>query len=100
MNNIFEKTSNWRTEKIKNLPIRLIDGDRSSRYPKRYELQKEGIIFLNTTNIIDNRLDLGSVNYVSHEKFAQLGKGKLKPLDIVMTTRGSIGKVALFNNPK
>ena len=87
------------TAKIRDLPIKIIDGDRSSRYPKRDEFQNEGILFLNTTNIVDNHLDLSSANYISVEKFTQLGKGKLQRFDIVMTTRGSIGKVALFNHP-
>jgi type I restriction enzyme S subunit len=87
----------WERLEIGDLPIQIIDGDRSSRYPKRHELQDEGILFLNTTNIRNNRLDLGKANFITHEKFAQLRKGRLQPLDIVMTTRGSIGKVALFN---
>ena len=51
----------WRTDKIRNLPIQIIDGDRSARYPKRDEFQEEGYLFLNTTNIEQNRLDLSQV---------------------------------------
>jgi len=89
--------SPWQSEKLKNLPIQIIDGDRSARYPKRDEFQKEGILFLNTTNIEQNRLKLADANFVTEEKFAQIKKGRLQRLDIVMTTRGSIGKLALFN---
>ena len=89
-----------RTKKIKHLPITIIDGDRSSRYPKRKEFRENGVLFLNTTNIVQNRLDLTEANFVSPEKFDEIKKGRLQHLDIVMTTRGSIGKVALFNcNP-
>jgi type I restriction enzyme S subunit len=90
----------WLTEKIGNLPIEILDGDRSKRYPKRSEFQSEGIPFLNSTNIDDNRLDLSEVNFISSEKFAQIKKGRLQLMDIVMTTRGSIGKVTLFNDPR
>ena len=86
-----------RTKKIKDLPITIIDGDRSSRYPKRSEFQKKGVLFLNTTNIVHNRLDLTEANFVSPEKFDKIKKGRLQRFDIVMTTRGSIGKVALFD---
>ena len=85
------------TQKIKDLPITIIDGDRSSRYPKRSEFQEKGVLFLNTTNIVQNRLDLTEANFVSSEKFATIRKGRLQRYDIVMTTRGSIGKVALFD---
>ena len=91
-----------RTKKIKHLPITIIDGDRSSRYPKRSEFREKGVLFLNTTNIVQNRLDLTEANFISPEKFDEIKKGRLQRLDIVMTTRGSIGKVALvdFDPPK
>ena len=88
----------WQVSKIKNLPIQIIDGDRSGKYPKREEFQKKGYIFLNTTNIENNRLDLTQANFVTSQKFAQITKGRLKLLDIVITTRGSVGKVALFDD--
>ena len=86
-----------RTRKIKDLPIAIIDGDRSSRYPKRTEFREKGVLFLNTTNIVQNRLDLTEANFISQEKFNQIKKGRLQRFDIVISTRGSIGKVALFD---
>lgn len=85
------------TKKIKQLPIEIIDGDRSHRYPKRSEFQETGVLFLNTANIVQNRLDLTEANFISLEKFNEIRKGRLQQFDIVITTRGSIGKVALFN---
>jgi type I restriction enzyme S subunit len=87
----------WQSGKIEALPIQIIDGDRSAKYPKRDEFQEDGFLFLNTTNIEDNRLTLHQANFVSAEKFEQIRKGRLRRFDVVMTTRGSIGKVALFN---
>ncbi|MGC9394643.1 MAG: restriction endonuclease subunit S [Anaerolineae bacterium] len=92
--------STWLTRKIAELPIDIIDGDRSKRYPKRSEFQDSGIPFLNSTNIDNGRLDLGQLNFISPEKYAQIKKGRLRPMDIIMTTRGSIGKVVLFNDPQ
>ena len=86
--------------KIKDLPIEIIDGDRSHRYPKRSEFQEKGVLFLNTANIVKNRLDITEANFVALEKFNEIKKGRLQRFDIVITTRGSLGKVALFNiNP-
>lgn len=90
----------WHTSKLKNLPLKIIDGDRSSKYPKREELKGDGIPFLNTTNIIDNRISYDDLCFISQEKYDSLGKGKLIPLDIIMTTRGSIGKIGIFHNPR
>ncbi len=80
--------------KLKNLPISIIDGDRSAKYPKRTEFIGQGIPFLNSTNITNGRLDLSELNYISEEKFSTIRKGRAQHGDIVMTTRGSIGKVA------
>lgn len=87
----------WISAKLKDLPIDIIDGDRSARYPKRHEFRNEGVLFLNTTNIDDNRLDLSEANFIASDKFDEIKKGRLRRFDIVMTTRGSVGKVALFN---
>jgi len=88
---------NWKQDILKRLPIDIIDGDRSSKYPKQSEFQATGILFLNTTNIRDNRLDLSEANYISEEKFQQITKGRVLVGDIVMTTRGTIGKVAQYD---
>ena len=87
----------WRTRRIGDVSINIIDGDRSAKYPKRDEFQDEGVLFLNTTNIIDDRLDLTAANFISEEKYSTISKGRIQPLDIIMTTRGSVGKVALYN---
>ena len=87
----------WVNKKIKDLTIQIIDGDRSKRYPKRNEFKSEGILFLNTKNISNNKINLSDANFITPEKFSQIKKGRIQPLDIIMTTRGSIGKIALFN---
>jgi type I restriction enzyme, S subunit len=87
------------SSRLGDLPIKIIDGDRSSKYPKRDEFQRSGVLFLNTTNIHDDRFDLNEANYISEHKYAEIKKGRVEPLDIVMTTRGSIGKLAQFDLP-
>jgi type I restriction enzyme S subunit len=84
----------WILATLDSLPIEIIDGDRSAKYPKREEFLDEGMPFLNSTNIVDNRLDLTETNFVSIEKYNQIRKGRFQAGDILMTTRGSIGKVA------
>jgi type I restriction enzyme S subunit len=80
--------------KLKDLSASIIDGDRSAKYPKRGEFQECGVVFLNSTNISDGRLDLTDVNYITEQKYLSIKKGRVVSGDIVMTTRGSIGKVA------
>lgn len=87
----------WTYDRLEDLSVQIIDGDRSKNYPKREEFLDTGVLFLNTKNIVDHKLDLSEANFVSEEKYSTIKKGRAEPLDIIMTTRGSIGKVALFN---
>lgn len=92
--------SEWIISPLGSLPIEIIDGDRSSKYPKRSEFVSNGILFLNTTNIRDNRLvvDLQS-NFISCKKFDQIKKGRVVASDILMTTRGAnLGTFAIFSS--
>jgi type I restriction enzyme S subunit len=70
--------TNWQTARLKDLPIEFIDGDRSSRYPKRDEFVPEGILFLNAESISEGYLNLDKVNYISEEKFATIKKDVCK----------------------
>jgi len=92
--------TNWINRKIGDLPVALIDGDRSSKYPKRSEFQPSGIPFLNGASLESGRLNLQHINYISQQKFDQIHKGRTQPLDLLMTTRGNgVGNVALFQGP-
>lgn len=91
-----EIPSEWETESLGGL-VEIIDGDRSSKYPKQNDIVDEGVLFLNTSNIKNNRFDFEDVNFITKEKFEALSKGKLQRGDIVITLRGSIGNVAVFN---
>lgn len=74
----------------------LIDGDRSSKYPSQNDIVDEGVLFLSTSNIKNNKLVFNECRYITHEKFKSLSKGKLEDNDLLITLRGSIGNVAKF----
>ena len=86
------------TKKLDEWPIKIIDGDRSSRYPKRKEMVSKGVLFLSTPALVDGSIDTLSSNFITQEKFNSISKGRLENFDIVMTTRGTIGKLAFFKS--
>jgi len=91
--------SNWSYKKIINLRLKLIDGDRGKNYPKQDDFSSEGYcLFLNTGNVTTNGFDFSSNSFISKEKDSILRKGKLQRNDIILTTRGTIGNVALYSN--
>lgn len=88
--------AHWMPQKLK-LSVKFIDGDRSSNYPSDTDIVDSGIPFLSSKNIIDNKLNFENVNQISEKKFRSLGRGKLKHGDLVITVRGTIGNIAIFD---
>ncbi|WP_233130456.1 restriction endonuclease subunit S [Geobacillus sp. FJAT-46040] len=86
----------WDVKKLKDI-AEIEDGDRGENYPKQHELVSEGILFLSTSNFVNNKLDLSKVTYITKEKFSQLRKGKLRQGDLIVTLRGSIGNIVIFD---
>jgi len=75
----------------------LIDGDRSSSYPSGDDLIDEGIPFVSSKNISEHKLTRSNLVCITKEKFDQLRQGKLEPNDLVITVRGTIGNVGVFD---
>ncbi|MGA1296984.1 MAG: restriction endonuclease subunit S, partial [Burkholderiaceae bacterium] len=76
---------------------RLENGDRSSNYPSGDDIKDEGIPFLSTKNIVDNRLNLASLAYITPEKFGSLTQGKARKGDLLITLRGTLGSCCIFS---
>lgn len=81
----------------KNL-IQIIDGDRGKNYPNKSDFLQEGYcLFLNTKNVRPNGFDFKTTMFVTQKKDAQLGNGKLQRNDVLLTTRGTIGNIAVYD---
>jgi type I restriction enzyme S subunit len=80
-------------------PFEIIDGDRGKNYPKQSEFSDAGYcLFLSATNVTKTGFDFSSCQFIDEKRDAALNKGKLQREDIVLTTRGTIGNTAYFND--
>ncbi len=80
-------------------PFEIIDGDRGKNYPKQDEFHGAGhCLFLSATNVTKSGFDFSTCQFIDEKKDAALNKGKLQREDIVLTTRGTIGNAAYFND--
>ncbi|WP_454877416.1 restriction endonuclease subunit S [Serratia inhibens] len=76
----------------------VLDGDRGHNYPNGEELKEQGhTLFLSASNVTKNGFRFDTRQYITQEKSESLGSGKLIIDDIVLTSRGSIGHVAWYN---
>ncbi len=88
----------WSFLKIKDYPIQIIDGDRGANYPTKEEFLEDGhCLFLNTGNVTLSGFKFDEKVFVTEEKHKKLRKGHLQRGDIVLTTRGTIGNVAFYD---
>lgn len=79
--------------------INIIDGDRGKNYPKQADFAANGYcLFLSAKNITKHGFDVSETQWISAETDSRLRKGKLQRYDIVLTTRGTVGNVAWFND--
>ena len=90
--------SEWHFLTLKEAELEFIDGDRGVNYPKKAELLPKGdCVFLNTGNVRQNSFDFSNLDFITKEKDNLLRNGKLQRDDIVLTTRGTVGNVALYS---
>lgn len=73
------------------------NGDRGASYPSRDEFAEQGIPFVNAGHLRDGKVDFASMNYVTSEKYSDLGGAKLLPDDILFCLRGSLGKFGVYS---
>lgn len=90
---------NWKTYKLGNAPLKILDGDRGKNYPKSSEFTESGYcLFLSAKNVTKTGFQFSEKSFISKERDELLGKGKLSRYDSVLTTRGTVGQVALYSN--
>ncbi|MGO1470688.1 MAG: restriction endonuclease subunit S, partial [Tissierella sp.] len=91
-------TDPWEQRKLGELNFTISDGNYGELYPKSNELLSEGVPFIRVNNIINGYLVHKDLVYISPKLHAVLKSGHLKEDDILITTRGEIGKIALVDN--
>ena len=89
----------WNVNKIDDI-FNIIDGDRGKNYPQKKELLSEGYcLFLDAKNF-DKMCKFKNENnlYINKDKYEKMRKGVVKTNDMVLTTRGTIGKIVLISD--
>jgi len=77
---------------------KTIDGDRGKNYPKREEFSNEGFcLFLTAQNVRPYGWRFDNNSFITKGKDEILNNGKLQLNDIVLTTRGTLGNVAVYD---
>jgi len=93
-----EFSEDYNFSKFQEASIQIIDGDRGNNYPKSDDFyDNEYCLFLNAGNVTKSGFKFESTQFINKEKDALLRKGKLQKNDLVITTRGTVGNIAYFD---
>ena len=91
----FEIPDTWSWVRFSDIAI-FENGDRSNKYPVEADYVSDGIPFFGAKDMGDKYMEFSTVRFITQEKFAQLGNGKLQNGDLVCLLRGSVGKTRIF----
>jgi len=79
--------------------LQIIDGDRGANYPKKTDFTNEGhCVFLSTKNVRPDGFRFDDIVFIDESKDQSLRNGKLRRRDVILTTRGTIGNIALYGD--
>ena len=77
----------------------IIDGDRGTNYPADNDFFSDGYcLFLSARNVTKEGFRFSECFFITEAKERLLRKGKLSRKDIVLTTRGTVGNFAFFDD--
>ena len=84
----------WKIMELGDANLDISDGNYSAKYPKQHEFLPSGIPFIRGTDFAGTTISQDDLLYISLEKHRELKKGHTKKGDILITTRGDIGRIA------
>jgi len=93
-----EIPEDWNILTVGELPIKIGDGNYSSKYPKSSELSNHGIPFISGKDIKNGRIQNDSLRYIDEDLHARLKKGHIKTGDVLIVTRADIGVVGFVDS--
>ena len=98
LNAVFTQNGDgWVEKTVEELCV-IGDGNHSSKYPKKSEMVESGVPFIRGVNLVEGKISIDDLRYISEEKHKTLKKGHLKTGDVLFTNRGEIGKVAIVDD--
>ncbi|MDE6887237.1 MAG: restriction endonuclease subunit S [Eubacterium sp.] len=74
---------------------RPLDGNHGAKHPKGDDYVPEGVPFIMAQDLKDKQVDFGSCHFITEKQASTLKKGWAKTGDVLLTNKGTIGRVAI-----
>lgn len=89
----------WEVKTVHEAGAFVLDGDRGATYPKQSDYSDSGFcLFLSAQNVTKSGFRFDHCQFITEEKHKALRSGTLERGDVVVTTRGTVGNVALVES--
>lgn len=85
----------WEVKPLCAINFDISDGNYSNKYPKASDFKSFGIPFIRANNIRGMTVVDDDMRFITSAQHQELQKGHLKANDLLITTRGEIGKMAI-----
>ncbi|WP_243369198.1 restriction endonuclease subunit S [Microvirga solisilvae] len=95
---IGEIPEEWEALSLEHCGVSIIDGDRGKEYPKAADYSDTGhCLFLSAQNVTKRGFSFDTAQFISRERHEKLRKGVVERGDVVITTRGTVGNLAYYD---
>jgi type I restriction enzyme, S subunit len=74
--------------------LRVEDGNHGEYRPRRDEFSADGTAFIRATNVVDGTVDFKGADRITPSALNRIRKGIGRPRDILLTHKGTVGRVA------
>jgi type I restriction enzyme S subunit len=91
----FRDAGDWEKTCLRKMNLDIGDGNYSAKYPSQSDFLKTGTPFLRANNLKNGSVVDEDLRFISQQQHNILMKGHLKKGDILISTRGELGKVAI-----
>ena len=85
----------WERATLKEIDIEISDGNYGELYPNQSDFKLEGIPFIRANNLKNGKITWNDMRFIDSSLHKALKSGHLLNKDILISTRGDIGTVAL-----
>lgn len=77
---------------------RPLDGNHGEKHPKGEDYVSEGVPFLMAQDLKDKRVDFNNCHFITEKQASTLKKGWAQTGDVLITHKGTIGRVAIVQS--
>lgn len=88
----------WEEKRLGDLSVVILDGNYGELYPTSSDFKLTGVPFLRANNIKSLKIDGTDTKYITGEQHSLLTSGHLQTNDILITTRGVLGNLAIVDS--